>query len=95
MHGLRCKLLFLFLPLTLMACTTGKEPGIRVEYVDRPVIQQVPCVSSKDIPKRPGTLASTTLPKNVEAALSVALARISEWTRYGNKADAILGACAK
>ena len=95
MHGLKCKLVFLLLPLTLMACATRGEPGIKVEYVDRPVIQEVPCVKAKDVPTRPAPLKDTALPSNVEAALSVALARISQWTRYGNKADAILTSCAK
>ncbi len=80
--------------LLLAACATTPEKGIKVEYVDRPVIVETKCVKVADIPKRPGTLASGGLPDNVERALSLALAKVSEWTRYGNKADAVLVSCA-
>lgn len=77
--------------LLLSACATSKEPGIRVEYVEKPVIQAQSCVKASDVPTRPARLS--TPPDNIERALAVALAKVSEWTRYGNKADVILKGC--
>jgi len=93
MHGLRCKLVVWLSPLLLIACTTPSTPGIKVEYVDKPVLVETKCVKPKDIPSRPGPLAASAIPSNVESALSVALAKVSEWTRYGNRTDAILKSC--
>lgn len=83
------------LTLLLAACATTREPGIKVEYVDKPVIVEQKCVKGKDIPSLPGRLSSTAIPSNVETALAVALAKVSEWTRYGNKTDAILKSCSE
>lgn len=82
---------FLLIPLALAACTTTREGGIKVEYVEKPVIQVQPCVKAADVPERPARLSSP--PDNIERALAVALAKVSEWTRYGNKADVILKGC--
>lgn len=79
------------LPLCLAACSTPSTPGIKVEYIDRPVVQVQPCVKASDVPTRPSRLASP--PDNLERALSLALAKVSEWTRYGNKSDVILKGC--
>ncbi len=79
----------------LTACGPRPEPGIKVEYIDRPVIQQKSCIQPTDIPKRPGSLSSVAVPSNLEKALDVAMAKVSEWIRYGNRADAIMSACAK
>jgi len=76
-----------------MACTTAGPPGIKVEYVDKPVLVETKCVKAKDIPSRPGPLSASAIPSNIETALSVALAKVSEWTRYGNKTDVILKSC--
>lgn len=92
MHGLKCSLVGILL---LVSACAKPEAGIRVEYVDRPVITETSCVKAKDVPKTPGPLSGAAMPKNTETALSVAMAKVSEWTRYGNKADAILTACAK
>ena len=93
MRGVRCNVL---LPLLLLgACATTPEKGIKVEYVDRPVITETKCVKVKDIPQRPGSLAASGLPSNVERALSLAMAKVSEWTRYGNKTNEILVSCAR
>lgn len=91
MPGLKCSIALLIL---LSACAKP-EQGIRVEYVDRPVITETSCVKAKDVPSRPGPLSSSATPKNLESALSVALAKVSEWTRYGGRANAILTSCAK
>lgn len=77
--------------LLLASCATTKDPGIKVEYIEKPVIQVQSCVKASDVPDRPARLASP--PDNLERALSLALAKVSEWTRYGNKADVILKGC--
>lgn len=79
------------LPLALAACSTTSTPGIKVEYIEKPVIQVQPCVKASDVPERPSRLASP--PDNLERALSLALAKVSEWTRYGKKSDVILKGC--
>lgn len=94
MLGLKCKAAVLA-ALALSACATAKDPAYKVEYVDRPVIQQKACLSPSDVPSRPAPLGSSAIPTNLERALSVALAKVSEWTRYGNKADVIMKTCAK
>ena len=79
--------------LLLSACATHQTPGIKVEYVDKPVIVQKSCLEPKDIPTRPARLGSP--PANLETALAVVMAKVSEWTRYGNRADPALQSCAK
>ncbi len=95
MRGSDFKPAYLLLPLLLAACATRGEPGIRVEYVDRPVIQQKYCLQPSDIPKRPGNLSGTAVPSNLEKALDVAMAKVSEWIRYGNQANVLMNGCAK
>jgi len=90
MRGVKCSLI----ALALAGCATTRTPGIKVEYVDRPVITETKCVKTKDIPTKPGSLSASGIPENVERALSLAMAKVSEWTRYGNKADTILRGCA-
>jgi len=90
MHGLNFKLLFF--ALLLAGCQTA-TPGIKVEYVDRPVIVETKCVKTKDIPTVPKKLGAA--PSNLETALAVSLAKVSEWMRYGNKSDAILRSCSE
>lgn len=88
MRGISYKILPWF--LLLSACQTA-TPGIKVEYVDRPVITETKCVKVGDIPVLPKRLG--TAPSNLETALAVSLAKVSEWMRYGNKTDAILKSC--
>lgn len=77
-------------PLLLLgACAT--QHGIRVEYVDRPVITVEKCIRKDDVPKAPSKLPP--LPTDLEGALATALAKVSEWTRYGKRVDIILPKC--
>lgn len=88
MRGIAFKLL----PVVLLAsCAT--TPGIKTVLVDRPVIKVEKCIKKEDVPQRPEDLKRTPMPKDLETALSVAIAKISEWTRYGNKTDEIMKNC--
>lgn len=84
----------LVLGLLLAGCTTTQTPGIKVEYVDRPVITETKCVKAADIPTKPDKLGSNAVPSNVERALSVSMAKNGEYSRYADKADFILRKCA-
>jgi len=79
--------------LLLSACATHQTPGIKVEYVEKPVIVQKACLQSKDIPIVPNRLGAA--PTNIETALATALAKVSEWMRYGNRADPIMKSCSQ
>lgn len=81
----------LFSFLLLAGCATT-QPAIRTQIVEKPVIQVEKCVKAEDVPVRPRPL-SEAKPVDLETALSIALAKISEWTRYGNKADEVLTNC--
>lgn len=81
----------LFSALLLAGCTTT-QPAIRTQIVEKPVIQVQKCVKAEDVPVRPRPLSEAD-PVDLETALSIALAKISEWTRYGNKADEVLMNC--
>lgn len=95
MRGIICSRLtaLKLAPLLLLGACATTQPGIRTVMVDRPVIQVEHCVKKEDVPTRPATLNSGPTPSNLEQALSLALAKISEWTRYGNRTDEILRAC--
>lgn len=81
----------IFSVLLLAGCATT-QPAIRTQIVEKPVIQIEKCVKAEDVPVRPRPL-SESKPNDLEAALSIALVKISEWTRYGNKADEVLRNC--
>lgn len=81
----------LFSALLLAGCATT-QPAIRTQIVEKTVIQVQKCVKAEDVPVRPRPL-SEAKPNDLEAALSIALTKISEWTRYGNKADEVLTNC--
>lgn len=85
--------IFKLMPLLLLAGCASTQPGIRTIMVDRPVVQVEHCVNKEDVPARPAPLNTGPPPSDLEQALSVALAKISEWTRYGNRTDEILRAC--
>lgn len=89
MRGIICKLA----PLLLLAGCATTQPAIRTQIVEKPVIQVEKCVKAEDVPSRPRPLSQEAKPSDLETALSVALAKISEWTRYGNKTDEILKNC--
>lgn len=89
MRGIICKLL----PLVMLAGCSTTQPAIRTQIVEKPVIQVQKCVKAEDVPSRPRPLAQEVKPSDLETALSVALAKISEWTRYGNKTDEIMKNC--
>lgn len=89
MRGISCSLLLL-----LAACSTPQR-GIEVRTVSVPVVSTEKCIKKGDIPDRPKSLASEGLPPDTETALARALAKVSEWTRFGNKVDIIVSACAK
>lgn len=86
-------IIFKLTPLLLLGACATTQPGIRTVMVDRPVVQVEHCVRQEDVPARPATLNSGPTPSNLEQALSLALAKISEWTRYGNRTGEILRAC--
>lgn len=77
--------------LALTACAS--TPAIKTVMVDRPIPIVQKCVKASDIPVRPKTLKEEGLPLDLEKALSIALAKISEWTRYGHQTDTILSGC--
>jgi PBP1b-binding outer membrane lipoprotein LpoB len=81
----------IFSALLLAGCATT-QPAIRTQIVEKPVIQVEKCVKAKDVPARPRPL-NEVKPTDLETALSIALAKISEWTRYGNKTDEVLKNC--
>lgn len=89
MRGIICKLA----PLLLLAGCATTQPAIRTQIVEKPVIQVEKCVKAKDVPSRPRPLAQEAKPSDLETALSIALAKISEWTRYGNKTAEIIKNC--
>lgn len=79
--------------LLLSACAAS-PPAIKDVPVNVPVIQVQKCIKKSDIPTRPEPLAKSA-PSDLEVALSLALAKISEWYRYGERADAAMSACAE
>jgi hypothetical protein len=89
MRGIICKLA----PLLLLAGCATTQPAIRTQIVEKPVIQVQKCIKAGDVPVRPRPLSQEVKPSDLETALSVALAKISEWTRYGNKTDEIIKNC--
>ena len=82
---------FLPLVLALSACQTAR-PGIEVRTVEEPVVRVESCIARADIPDRPASLPKR--PASIVAALDIAVAKILEWTSYGEKADAVLRGCA-
>lgn len=90
MLGTKCKALLVPL-LVLSACATTH--GVQIQYVDRPVIQVQKCLKVTDVPTKPDSLKSHGVPGSLDQALSVALAKVSEWTRYGNKVDVVIQGC--
>lgn len=82
----------LFSALLLAGCATT-QPAIRTQIVEKPVIQVQKCVRAGDVPVRPRPLFQGVKPSDLETALAAALAKISEWTRYGNKTDEIIKNC--
>lgn len=74
--------------LLLSAGCATTQP--RIQRVEVPV--QVACVKGEDIPSRPGGLGP--LPADKSTALSRALERLLDWAEYGERADALLRACA-
>lgn len=82
----------LFSPLLLLTgCATTS--AIHTQIVEKPVVLTQSCVLEKDIPIRPEKLSKGPAPNDLESALSLALSKISEWSRYGDKAGEILANC--
>jgi hypothetical protein len=79
------------LPFLITACAS--DPGVQVKYVDRPVVETRNCLRQEDIPKPPDKLRNTTTPHTIDSALSIALAKIAEWEKYGSAADAAMQSC--
>lgn len=97
MRGSRSKqlgLAVLAAAAVLSGCSTTGTPGIKVEKVEVPVIQVQHCVETKDIPAKPAALGAKKMPTLLEDQVRVALAKIGEWTKYGNSTDPILRGCA-
>lgn len=93
MLGTRFKsILFSLIPFALLlGCGERPEPGIKIQYVDRPVVTVEKCIKKEDVPTRPDKLGGT--PSDLEQALSLALAKVSEFTRYANKTEIIMKNC--
>ena len=89
MRGLSYKLLLL--PLLLVGCTPGV--GIKTQIVTRPVLLTEKCIKKEDIPTLPKPLHDTAIPSDLETALSLTLAKISEWAEYGHQADTVIQNC--
>jgi hypothetical protein len=89
MRGLVFSLLFL---VTISGCAKP-SPAIRTQIVEKPVIQVQKCIAEEDTPVRPEPLAETPVPFDLETALSLALAKIADWTRYGNKTETAIKNC--
>ena len=77
--------------LLLTGCTTV-ERGVKTQIVEKPVLITQKCVKTENIPTRPRPL-SDSQPTDLESAFSLSLSKISEWIRYGNKADEIFKNC--
>jgi hypothetical protein len=86
-------ILYKLLPILLVSGCMTAQPGIRTEIVEKPVIQVQKCIKISDVPVRPRPLKDEPKPSDLESALSTALVKISEWTRYGNKTDEIIKNC--
>ncbi len=76
--------------LLLGACAT--RPGIAVRTVTAPVVRVETCVAIADIPAPPAALPRR--PASAVVALDLAVAKLLEWTSYGEKADAVMRGCA-
>lgn len=85
MRGLVFSLVFL-----LAACMP--KPGIEIRTVEKPVLVIEKCIKKEDAPVLPSPLQKP-IPSDLETALSVALAKVSEWTRYGAEASTIINGC--
>ena len=88
-----CTAIGLITLLNACAAPHAAVPSLNVQtqtvYVDRPV----PCVQAADVPAPPAALPPR--PADARAALDIALAKVIEWTGYGEKADPLLRSCAK
>jgi hypothetical protein len=81
----------IFSCLLLAGC--AGQTGIQTQIVEKPVIHTEKCVKAEEIPATPARLSDEAAPDNVETALAKALAKLSEWTRYGHVTDQILKKC--
>lgn len=86
-------MLYKLLPLLLLAGCATMEPGIRTQIVEKPVILVEKCVKAEDVPTRPRPLSQEKMPDDLESALTTALSKISEWTRFGNQTNEVLKNC--
>lgn len=78
--------------LALLAGCATTAPAVRVETIEVPVIRVEKCVAASDVPTRPSALPPR--PNDIRAALDLAVAKVLEWTSYGEKADPVLRGCA-
>lgn len=86
-------ILFKLLPLILLAGCAHEVPGIRTQIVEKPVLVVQKCIKKEDVPVKPHTLKEAGTPTDLESALSLSLAKVTEWERYGNKTDEIFKNC--
>jgi len=80
----------LLILLLLAGCS---HTGIRTQFVDRPVLKVEKCIKKGDIPVQPKKLSEEGMPLDLEGLAAAALAKVSEWTRYGGKADILFSGC--
>lgn len=91
---MRTRTLLTAMLLLVAGCQT---PPTRVveKIVTQPVVVErpVPCIKDTDIPLLPTPLGS--LPGGANAALSLALAKLDEYVKYGDGSQSMLQTCAK
>lgn len=88
---MRGKLLSSLIGMALLSGCATTQPGIKIERVEVPVVVTEKCITKEQVPTVPSNLGP--LPADLEKALAVALAKVSEWTRYGHKTDVVLTGC--
>jgi hypothetical protein len=81
--------------LALLAGCQTPQPRVIEKVVTQPVVVErpVPCIKDTDIPLLPAPLVDA--PATANAALSLALAKLDEYVKYGAGSQSIMRNCAK
>lgn len=72
----------------IMLASCAPKPPVQVSV---PV--PVPCLKPADVPALPSDLPA--MPDDANAALSLAIDKLVDWSRYGKEADSKLRACSQ